>query len=146
MEDLTPGPLSQTQPQRPNLLTVLCILTFIGSGMNLFSSLIISGFYDLFIEIVQEFGEKFNIPGYELLLEMKPAFFMVSAVFYAVSLFCAIQMMKLKKSGFHIYTIAQVLLLLAPMYFLHLTAPGLPELFFTGLFIFLYSMNLKIMS
>jgi hypothetical protein len=55
-------------------------------------------------------------------------------------------MMQLRKTGFHVYTIAQVLLLLAPMYFMHLTSPGLPELLFTGAFIFLYSMNLKIMA
>jgi hypothetical protein len=146
MDELNPALLPDTKQQRPTLLTVLCILTFIGSGMNLFSSLIIAGFYELFMEIVQEFGQKFNFPGTELLLEMKPAFFLVNAIFYAGSLVGAIFMMQLKKTGFHIYTIAQVLLLLAPMYFLNLSAPGLPELLFTGIFVLLYGMHLKIMA
>ena len=146
MDDLTPRLLPDSKPQRPTLLAVLCILTFIGSGMNLFSSLVIAGFYDVFVEIAQEFSKKFNIPGIDLLLETKPLFFLVSAVFYAGSLAGAILMMRLKKIGFHVYTVFQILLILAPMYFMHLSSPGLPELLFSGLFVLLYSMNLKFMT
>ncbi len=146
MEELTPGLLPETKPQRPTLLTVLCILTFIGSGMNLFSSLVISGFYDVFTEVAQEFSKKFNIPGIDLLLEMKPLYFLISGLFYAGSLIGAIMMILLKKSGFHVYTIFQILLILAPMYFMHLSSPNVPEVLFAGMFIFLYSMNLKYMS
>jgi hypothetical protein len=146
MEELTPGPLPETTPQRPTMLTVLCILTFIGSGMNLFSSLVIAGFYDLFVEIAQEFATKFSIPGIEILLETRPLFFLVTAIFYAGSLTGAIMMLRLKKIGFHIYTISQILLVIAPMYFMHLAGPGLPELLFSGLFVLLYSTNLKFMS
>ena len=146
MEDLTPGPLPETKQQRPTLLTVLCILTFIGSGMNLLSSLFIAGFYNVFVDIVQQFAEKFKIPGIDMLLETKPLFFLVSAVCYAGSLTGAILMMQLRKAGFHVYTIFQILLVLAPMYFMHLASPGIPELLFSGLFILLYGMNLKVMS
>ena len=146
MEELTPGPMLETKSQRPTLLTVLCILTFIGSGMNLFSSLVIAGFYDVFVEIAHEFAEKFKLPGIDILLEAKPLFFLVSGIFYAGSLVGAILMMRLKKAGFHVYTICQILLVIAPMYFMHLPSPGLPEMLFSGLFILLYSMNLKFMS
>ena len=146
MEELTPGLPPETKPQRPTLLTVLCILTFIGSGMNLFSSLVIAGFYDVFVEVAQTFAEKFKLPGIDLLLEARPLFFLVSGICYAGSLVGAVFMMRLKKAGFHIYAIFQILLIIAPMYFMHLSSPGLPELFFSGLFILLYSMNLKFMS
>ena len=146
MEDLTPRILPESKPQRPILLTVLCILTFIGSGMNLFSSLVIAGFYDVFVEIAHEFAEKFKLPGIDLLMEAKPMFFIVSGVFYAGSLVGAVLMMRLKKTGFHIYTVFQILLIITPMYFMHLASPGIPELLFSGLFILLYSMNLKFMS
>lgn len=146
MDYLTPGVLPETKPQRPTLLTVLCILTFIGSGMNLFSSLVIAGFYDVFVEIAKEFGKKFNLPGIDMLLEMKPMFFLVTGILYAGSLVGAVLMMRLKKAGFHVYTIFQILLIIAPMYFMHIASPGLPELLFSGLFILLYSMNLKFMS
>ena len=146
MEELTQSSPPGTKPQRPTLLTVLCILTFISSGMNMFSGLVIAGFYDTFVMVAQEFAKKFNIPGIDLLLETKPLYFLVSASFYAGSLAGAILMMQLKKIGFHVYTIFQILLILAPMYFMHLSSPGFPELVFSGLFILLYSRNLKIMS
>ena len=146
MEELSPLLSPDAKPQRPTLLTVLCILTFIGSGMNLFSSMVIAGFYNVFVEIAREFAKKFNIPGIDLLLETKPLFFFVSGIFYAGSLVGAVLMMRLKKAGFHVYTIFQILLVIAPMYFMHLTTPGLPELLFSGLFILLYSINLKFMS
>jgi hypothetical protein len=146
MEELPPGSVPETRPPRPTLLTVLCILTFIGSGMNLFSSFVIAGFYDVFVEIAHEFAERFKFPGIDLLLETKPIFFLVSGIFYAGSLAGAVLMMRLKKAGFHVYTIFQILLVIAPMYFMHLPSPGFPELLFSGLFILLYSMNLKFMS
>jgi hypothetical protein len=146
MEENTFPQVTETAPKRPNLLTVLCILTFIGSGMNMFSSLVIAGFYDIFVEIAKEFAEKFKLPGIDLLLETKPLFFLVSGVFYAGSLVGAIFMMRMKKAGFHIYTISQILLVIAPMYFMHLASPGIPDMLFSGLFILLYSMNLKVMS
>lgn len=146
MEEQTPVPLPENRPIRPNMLTILCILTFIGSGMNLFSSLLIAGFFDLFIQIATEFSEKFNLPGLELMAQTSPAYFLVTGIFYAGSLVGAVYMMLLKKIGFHIYTIFQILLVIAPMYFLHLSGPGIPEMVISGLFIFLYYRNLQFMS
>jgi hypothetical protein len=145
MEENTQQLLPETRPKRPNLLTVLCILTFIGSGMNMFSSLVIAGFYDIFVEIAHEFAEKFKMPEIDSLMEAKPQFFLVTGICYAGSLVGAALMLRLKKAGFHVYTVFQILLVIAPMYFMHLTRPGTPDLLFSGLFILLYSMNLKYM-
>jgi hypothetical protein len=114
--------------------------------MNLFSRFVIAGFYDVFVEIAKDFAAKFNLPGMEILLEMRPVYFLVSGICYVGSLVGAILMMRMKKTGFHVYTIFQILLILVPMYFMHIASPGFPELLFSGLFIFLYSMNLKFMS
>lgn len=146
MEELTPETRPATPAVRPTVLTVLCILTFVGSGMNLFSSLVIAGFYDSFLEVAGEFGRKFNIPGMELLEQMTPAYFLSTGVLYAVSIAGAIFMMKLRKAGFHIYTISQILLLLTPMYFLKTPGPDTVQLIFSGLFILLYSRHFKLMS
>jgi len=146
MEEPSQQLLPETQPGRPGMLTILCILTFIGSGMQMFSSLIIAGFYEIFVQVAQEFAEKFKIPGIELLRDVRPVYFLISGILYAGSIAGAILMMRLKKTGFHVYTVSQILLILAPMYFMHLSSPGTFEILFTGLFIFLYSMNLKFMS
>lgn len=139
---VTPG----TPPKRPTMLTVLCILTFIGSGMNLFSSLVIAGFYDTFVEIATEFAEKFNLPGMDVIIEARPVFFLISAIFYAGSIAGAVLMLNLKKIGFHVYTTSQILLIITPMYFFHQSSPGIPDLLFAGIFVWLYAMNLKILK
>jgi hypothetical protein len=146
IENLNPVPGNEPVSKRPTLLTVLCILTFIGSGMNLFSSLFIAGFYDQFVEVMQVFAEKWKLPGIEEFMEARPAFFLASAICYAGSLAGAFMMMRLRKTGFHIYTVSQILLVLAPMYFLHQSGPGIADILFGSLFVTLYALNLKIMS
>jgi len=73
-------------------------------------------------------------------------FFAFSALIYAASITGAVYMWKLKKIGFHVYTISQILLVIAPMYFFKLPGPGLMDILLAGAFILLYSMNLKTMS
>ncbi|MCK4360899.1 MAG: hypothetical protein KAV70_04065 [Bacteroidales bacterium] len=144
MEDSNYQYGSQKTNKRPEFLSVLCILTFIGSGLAAFSNLIISLNYDSFIEIAQ--SEELTFPGIDLFLSLKVDFFIISFIFYSVSLFGAIQMWKLKKIGFHIYTVAQIILLIIPSIF----APSLEfpflGLLITVLFIVLYAKNLKYMS
>jgi hypothetical protein len=148
MEELNTTP-PITDPQLPSkrqtLLTVLCILTFVGSGMNLVSSWMIAAFYDLFVMVIQEFADKFKIPGMDVILEAKPLFFFVSGIFYAGSIIGAALMMRLKKVGFHVYTICQILLVISPMYFMHLPGPNFLDILFSGTFIILYSTQLKFM-
>jgi hypothetical protein len=98
------------------------------------------------MEIAETFAEKFNIPGMDLLAEAKPIYFIATAACYAVSLAGALLMWNLRKTGFHLYTIAQILLVIAPMYFFHLPSPSMLDILLSGTFILLYSTNLKIMS
>ena len=146
MEENTPIPLPDNKPKRPTLLSVLCILTFIGSGINLFSSLIISLFYDQFLQVIASINETLQIPGIEMIEEAKAIFFAVSAVIYAGSIVGAIMMWNLKKTGFHIYSIFQILLVISPMYFFHLQYPSFVDVLLSGIFVILYSTNLKHMS
>ena len=143
MEEFLSGPEPGTKPVRPTLLTVLCILTFVGSGMNLISSFFIAGFYEEYLQVLQVFADKFKLPGLEEMADAKPIFFLVSGLLYAGSLAGAILMFRLKKAGFHVYTISQILLILAPMYFMHLPAPDMVSVLFSALFIILYTRSLK---
>ncbi|NQV02685.1 MAG: hypothetical protein HQ542_08575 [Bacteroidia bacterium] len=132
-----------TEPKRSQLLTILCIFTFIGSGLNTFSSLFIASFFDTFLVVAEEFGERFNLSGLEMLLNATPGFFLISGILYFGSITGAVMMWQLRKAGFHVYTIAQILLLITPMYFLKMSGPSILELLFSGLFIILYSTQLK---
>lgn len=143
----TPG--SDTGPPpltRPNLLTILCILTFINSGLTFISSIFIGVFFDQFTVIATDLANLYKIPGLEMITEGKPAFFFVNAVLYAVSGSGAFIMWNLKKNGFHVYTIAQILLILAPMYFFNLPGPSVFDIIISGTFVVLYSTHLKLMT
>jgi hypothetical protein len=145
MEEQYPHSVPDEQAKRPVFLTVICILTFIGSGMNLLSSLLTAVAFDAIMPIMIELAQKMKLPGVEALEMTTPGFLTGNALLYGISVAGAILMMRLRKIGFHFYTIAQILLVIFPMYFYKLSSPGLPELFFSGLFIFFYSMNLKFM-
>ena len=145
MDEIPSIPVQESKPERPKLLNILCILTFIGSGMNFISSLMIALFYDQFTILVEDISKSFHLPGMELMLEGQSIFFAVSALVYAGCIAGAILMWKLKKAGFHVYTIFQILLILSPMYFLHLPVPSFLDIILSGTFIILYSSNLKYM-
>jgi hypothetical protein len=151
--------------QRPGLLTVLCILTFIGSGFGVLNNvmgMIMSPiknflnpeFFERVLEEVQdeparqfveqalEIGQK----AIEHIFEISLAQFLL----YAASLTGAILMFQLKKTGFYIYATAQILLLFVPAIFLGFNLfVNIGILFssvFTILFIALYAINLKKMN
>ena len=145
MDEIQANPVQESKPERPKLLNILCILTFIGSGMNFISSLMIALFYDQFTILAEEISKSFHLPGMELMLEGQSIFFAVSALVYAGCIAGAILMWRLKKAGFHVYTIFQILLILSPMYFLHLPFPSFLDIILSGTFIILYSSNLKYM-
>jgi len=138
-----PGPPPAT---RPNLLTVICILSLVNGGLTLISSIIIGSFFDQFVMIATDFAEKFKIPGMEMITEGKPLFFFMNALLYAASITGVALMFRLKKNGFHIYTISQILLILAPMYFYHLPGPSIFDIILTGTFVMLYYIHLKLMK
>ena len=156
----------ETNPkQRPGLLTALCILTFIGSGFSVLNNLMgmvmspIKNFFGpeffemvrdeideeparQFVEQALEIGQK----ALEHIFEISLAQFFL----YAASLTGAILMFQLKKLGFYIYTIAQVLLLFVPAVFvgfnLFINIGILFSSIFTILFIALYAINLNKMN
>jgi hypothetical protein len=146
MEEIQENSHQEGSPKRPSLLNILCILTFIGSGMNFISSLMIAVFYDQFTIIAESINKSFHLPGLDLMIEGKSMFFAISTLIYAGCITGAFMMWRLKKAGFHLYTIFQILLILSPMYFFHLPSPSLLDMILSGIFIILYSSNLKYMS
>ena len=143
MDDTPLLPEIPTGSKRPQVLTVLCILTFIWSGMNTFSYLFIAGFFDAFMVVAREIMEKFDLPETEMLLNATPGFFLVTGLLNIGSVVGAVFMWRRRKAGFHVYTISQILMLISPMYFLRLPSPSILELLLSGIFILLYSTQLK---
>lgn len=134
----------ERQPKRPELLTILCVLSFIGSGLGSFSNLIITLSYSSIVEIYSSSG--IDIPGMEEMLSGGRTFFTLSFIIQMLSFIGVLNMWKLNKIGFHIYSISQILILILPSFFiLELDFPIIAILF-TAVFVILYASLLKHMS
>ncbi len=143
--------MNQNAPIRPQLLTLLCILTFFGSGMLSFVNITMFGLYDSFLQAYQQGAFEAFVLNKEqeevinLLFAVTPTYYLSQGITYGISLIGAILMWNFKKLGFHLYAIAQIIVLILQQIYL----PSLPfptmELLVTTLFIVLYARHLKFM-
>ena len=134
-------------PKRPTFLTVICILTFISSGLGCVSAILTPLFSDLMIEFLK------STPNFDeaamsqtiILLQAGWGFYLISFVLAAGSLAGAILMWNLKKIGFHFYALSNLGLLFVPM--LMLSMPISWEgILLTSSFIALYAVNFKFLK
>ena len=145
------GEPNQNSKKRPDLLIVLCVLTFIGSGfsgiVNGLAFLTVDSWAGVLDEGAFEiFNGQIEMEAIEILLNVNPTFYLLQAVFYTMSFYGAIMMWNLKKAGFHIYTVAQILLLIiAKVYMPSLPFPLIP-LLLSSTFVLLYARNLRYMN
>ena len=145
-----PDSAPQSNP-RPGFLTLLCVLTFIGSGFSLLSQIFSFVLYDkipnLFHQMSNviggEIGELY-IKTAEVFMAMPRYYFLLLAGIYTLSLSGAVCMLLLRKIGFHLYTISQILYLGLPLLIIH--APfNVFNLLLSAIFVLLYARFLKLM-
>jgi hypothetical protein len=132
----------------PNLvlLKILCVFTFVGSGLGLFSYGVIGLIHDFFSTNLALIPDEQNRELIALMLSAGRTFFFLNAFLYAVSFAGAIWLWQMKKNGFHLYTASQLLLLILPMaYIKGFPMPG-TNIFLTILFVWGYSGFMKFMK
>lgn len=134
----------QENIKRPDLLTVLCILTFIGSGLASISNLFVYLNHDFLLETIDKDLDAFF--GQELVLELPKSLFLLSGIIYFSSLVGALLMWKLRKVGFHTYAISQIILLIVTTVYLKSDNFPIFGILITILFILLYHKNIKFMQ
>lgn len=145
---------------RPRGLTVICILTFIFSGLSCVSYL----FYTLNYNHLSEFNSQYlelikNSPYFkglfdievmtktlDLLTKTSPWFYILTTLLYSASLAGAILMFRLRKVGFHAYTVAQILLLIIPLIYMSGFKTDFSNIIVTTVFILIYATHLRIMK
>ena len=128
------NPFSAERPVRPTFLTVLCILTFIGSGWGLISNLFQLAMFTperLVAQIQQittmagaeaqpSWVSSLMTSSLEVLqttIMHGKAIYSLAALCSVVSLIGAFMMYKLKRNGFYLYVIAQIgQLFILPVY------------------------------
>jgi hypothetical protein len=128
---------SESKPQkRPQLLTILLILSFLGSGLAGFSYFMVYLSYDEIIPLLSEMKEQF--PVIELFSTAGRNFFLTAFILYFFSLIGTRLMWNLRKAGFHFYTGAQVMLILLPVIYISGFPFPIYDSIITGIFVFLY--------
>lgn len=128
------------------LLKILCFFTFAGSGLGFLSFGIIALIHNYFSENLSLIPVEQNRELIELLLSAGRWFFIFSALLYGISFTGAILLWQMKKIGFHLYTISQILLLILPMAYIKGFPMAAGTIFLSVLFIWGYSGFLKFMK
>jgi hypothetical protein len=144
--------VEQEQPPQiepiPNLvlLKVLCVFTFVGSGLGAFSYGVIGLVHGYFSENLSLIPDEQNRDLIEMLLSAGRPFFFLNALLYSVSFSGAVLLWKLKKAGFHLYTASQMLLLILPLIYIKDFPSNVFSIFLTLLFVLGYFGFLKYMK
>jgi len=144
--------INQNEKQLPTFLKVICILTFIGAGLNVFSS--VFTFYALqtknsfSIAMLQALAANSEDIDLNTLLYNTNVNMISNFVTSLVCITGAFLMWKLNKTGYYVYVIAEICSIIFP--FIFPTAP-ISTLSFVALifpigFIVMYSANLKHLS
>lgn len=120
---------------RPRVLEALCMLSFLGSGGGFMLYLAAAVFYRKAQEIVLKFSSLHTTDG------LSPLYFLLFSLFFLISLLGVIRMWNLKRSGFYMYTAAQVMILSWPLAWMGLEAFSATALIFTVLFLGAYTLQ-----
>ena len=135
-----PAPLEA----RLRILKSLCFLTFIGSGLGAISYGTIGLFHTLFSSLsITTFSEE-QQEAIRLLLSAGRWFFILNALLYSLSFTGAYMMWKLRKAGFHYYTISQIIILISPLAFIRGFQMPWFSVAITGLYVLAYSSYFKL--
>ena len=143
MEENNFGEKLPEEQKRPTLLTVLCVLTFISTGITAIASLLVPMLSDVMMQIFKmpQFATEAT-PEALLVIQAGWGYYMINLLLTSVSLTGAIMMWNLRKNGFHFYTIANILLFYLPILWFGFPFDILAA-FFPAMFIALYSLQLR---
>lgn len=125
------------EKKRPDFLSALCILTFIGSSIAFISYFLASVFFEKSVEIILKYSSWSSVE------EISPLYFTVFMVLYAFSLIGAIRIWKHHRDGFYLYTLMQLIILFLPVIWVSGQTISLVNAVFTGIFVIGYGWNLK---
>lgn len=153
-----PAPDKQNYKLNLRTLRIVLVLTFIGSGYSFFNNLYMGLMLPLMSELYNSgtligplaqmcamFGADTDLikSSIEISLAIPRIFYFIASVLYIMSFVGAIMMWRLRKTGFHFYALAQLLVLIVSMLFLDKSQVGIGDIMFTILFIVYYYITLR---
>lgn len=122
---------------RPQMLTILCVLSFIGSGFLSFAFFSIWSTYQEFIPALRDSQNMF--PGLELFARASRTFYLAGFILYFLSLVGVSLMWRMRKAGFHFYAGSQVMIAFLPVVYIQGYPLPILEWIITAIFIILYA-------
>ena len=153
--------METTEQKRPTGMTILLVLSLINACWNILRSIVMffttpimskmvdDGQFEEMMQPFSAFGEDFTkamTDSMNILTQINPYYYLILLALFIASLIGVIKMFKLNKRGFHVYAIAQILMLINASYFvypLQKPSPFMTELLITILFIFAYYLFFK---
>ena len=152
------------QKQRPTGMTILLVLSFINACWNILRSIVMyfttpriaemldNGQFEEMMQPFSAMGEEFTkamTDNMTALSQINTNYYLILLVLFIASLVGVLRMFKGDKRGFHIYAIAQILMLINASVFvypLQKPSPFVSDLLFTTIFILLYYLYFKRME
>ncbi len=134
----------QEKKTRIRALHIVLVVSFIGNGMSLASNVFMSipAFRDFVRASMPLMPEVFH-ETYETMLSISPWYYMASSLFFAIALYGAILMWRLRGMGFHYYTLSKLLLIGAPLLFIGRQYLNLGDAMMSLLFVAFYYFSLR---
>lgn len=152
----------ETPEKRPEMLTVLCILSFINAVYNGIVNLISFAFYDtfqsifsqmkngegVFAEMSEQLGDSWETmaEASELAFSVGRGYYFIEMILFIASFIGVFMMWRMQKKGFHVYAISQILMLITTSIFVISKVGGgfpLGSVLMTLLFILMYLSHYK---
>lgn len=150
--------IMQEEPERrPEMLTVLCILSFINAVYNGIANFISFAFYDSFIallgqmrngegmfeEMAEQMGDNWDTmtDAVSLAFSVGRGYYLIEMLLFVASFIGVFMMWRMLKKGFHVYAISQILMLITTSIFVISKVGGgfpLGSVLWTVFFILMY--------
>lgn len=148
----------QEEPvKRPDGLTIICILSFINAVYNGIANMVSFLFYDgfknlltqmqngegMFAEMAEQVGDNWEmmVEAAALAFSVGRGYYFIEMILFVASFIGVLMMWRLQKRGFHVYTIAQFLMMIVTSFFVTTKVGGgvsYGAIFWTAAFVFLY--------
>lgn len=146
-------------------MTILLVMSFINACWNIFSAVIAYVSMPMMAEMMKngqaeemlgpftstmtEDMREAMISGMTMMTQISPMYWLILALLFIGSLVGVVQMFKRKKTGLHIYSISQILMLINASFHLYPKQPQsgfVSDLLLTLIFILLYYLYFKRME
>lgn len=131
---------------RRKVLRFVLVLSFIGSGFSFLSNLFQGVFYKQINAMIE--SDEFSFPDYfedvlELWVQIPRINYLLCAVLFALSLVGAIKMWNLQRTGFHFYSVSQLLVIVVTLLLAGRQFIQEGDIMLTLLFIIFYYFSLR---